>query len=884
MRFEHWLYTLPLRVRSLFQRRKVEDELDEEIRNHIEHETSELVAHGMTPEHARAAARRKFGGAEQVKEECRDNRKLGFLDNLIQDLRYAFRQMRRNPAFTLAAVLTLGLGIGASTAIFSVVYSVLLRPLPYPSAERLVWLGESTQKATGISVTWINFQHWRAETHSFEDMAGFNTADLTMTGRGDAVLTHAGVVTSDFFALTGPGPLLGRLFTETDDLPGAEPAVVVSPEFWNRTLGGDPSVLGQSLALNGKPYQIIGVLRPGLKFFSRPVDMYLPRGLFVPSTLSRGQHQSMHVLGLLKPGTTLAEGRADLNSIMQRLAVADPGPEDDHQVFAEYLTETQTGEVRPALVLLMGAVGLILALACANVASLLLVRGTARAREIAIRAAIGAGRFRIARQLLTENLAIAVLGGGLGLLVAELCLRTLVFIGPPGIPRLSEAGIDPHVLVFATAVTIIAGLVAGTAPVFSSRDVDLTVALKEGSAGAGAGARGHFLRSGLVVAEFAITLVLLFASGLLIRSLVAAETRYPGFDAGHLLALELQLPPSRYKSNESIHQFYSQLIEQVRSRPGVEAVGAVTCPPSAGDCGDWWYSILGKPEPARGDVPLCLFNTADTDYFNTMRMRLLAGRQFTDQDRENGPAVVVINEELASKWWPAPDLAVGQQIKMGGPYIEGPVCQIVGVVGSVSQMGLDTRPMPEVYYPFLQRSDSAMVVMIRTTGEPSALADSVRAEIVSLDRNVPIQSLSPFEKWVGAPLERRRFITLLLAVFAGLAVVLASVGIYGVLSFWVSTRQKEIAIRLALGARRTTILRWAGFHAIRLAVCGMGLGAFGAWAASRWLKSLAFGVSLTDPRTIAAAALGVILVAGLAVTIPLRRAVRVDAGRTLHDD
>jgi putative ABC transport system permease protein len=816
-------------------------------------------------------------------EQAHESWQFPTLETFIRDVRYGLRAIRRSPGFSLILVLTLALGIGANTAIFSVVYSVLLRPLPYPAAERLVWLGESTAKASGISVTWINFQHWRNENTSFEDMAGISWSDVTVTGRGEALLTHASLVTHCFFGLTGYKPLMGRLFTEDDDRQGAAPTVIVSGEFWSGALGSDPGVIGETLALNGKPYEVIGVLRPGVKFFRRPVDLYLPLGRSASATTSRSQHGSMRVLGLLKGGVRLAEARSGLDAIMERLAQADPGPEDDHRVAAAYLIEATTGDLRPTLLMLLGAAGLILVLACANAASLLLVRTTLRAREIAIRTAIGAGRSRIARQLITESLVIAVIGGSMGLILGELCLRALVLVGPTDIPRLAEAGLDIQVLIFAAAAATLVGLAAGFAPAFIARKVDLSVELKENSAGAGASRRGHMFRAGLVTAEIAITLILLFGSGLLIRSLIAAQTRYPGFDSGHLIALELQLPPSGYKTDENIRQYYRKLTDDLRAEPGVESAGAVTCPPSAGDCGDYWYSILGRPAPARGDVPLCLFNTADTSYFNTMKMRLVAGRGFTDEDRDKGLLVAVINEQLARKWWPDPDGALGRQIKMGGPYMEGPVYQIVGVVGNVSQMGLDTQPMPEVYFAFSQRASSAMVVMIRASGDAASLIPAVRSVVSSLDRNVPIQSLRPFEKWLGTPLERRKFTTLLLTIFATLAIILAAVGIYGLFNYWVSIRQREIAIRMALGARRAAIVRSVGVIAIRVAAIGVAAGAVGCWLASGWLRALVFGVSVADPKMMIAAAAGVIAVASLAVSVPLWRAVQVDPVRNLRD-
>ncbi len=499
-----------------------------------------------------------------------------------------------------------------------------------------------------------------------------------------------------------------------------------------------------------------------------------------------------------------------------------------------------------------------------------------------MRTAIGAGRRRLARQLITENLVLAMTGGAFGLLLAALCLRLLIGLAPGDIPRLSEVSLNVPVLLFSCAITVIVGLVVGILPMRQAGKVDVLAALKEGSTGAGTGRRWQLLRNGLAVGEIAITIALCFASGLLLRSLIAAQMSDPGFNPEHLLALELQLPPE-YKSDASIRNYYGKLIDGLRQARGVRAVGAVNCPPSAGDCGDWWYSVAGRPLPSRNEVPLSLFNTADGTYFRTMQMRMLSGRGFTVADREHGLRVAVINEELARKWWKVPQLAVGEQIKVGGPYMDGLVYQIVGVVANVSQMGLDSAPLPEMYFPFAQHPSSAMVVLIRTGGDLRAVSDTARRLVASLDPNVPIQSLRPFETWLGAPLQRRRFSTALLTTFAGLAMVLAGVGIYGTLNYWVRLRQKEIAVRMALGARRATILRWVGAYAARLAVFGVVMGALGSWLASRWLTALVFGVSAHDPSMMLAASATAVVITGLAACVPLLRVARVDMLRSLRD-
>ncbi|HWE85454.1 MAG TPA: ABC transporter permease [Terracidiphilus sp.] len=872
------------KIRSLFSSRpSISDELGEEMEAHLQFLIEDNLARGMTPAQARAAAHRHFGNQALVRERAYTAWQFPSFETILQDIRYGIRGIFRAPAFALIVILTLAVGVGANTAIFSAVYTVLLKPLPFPSGQRLVWLGESAPKAEGISVTWINFQHWQNENHSFETMAGFQTADLTLTGRGQAVLTHAGVVTSQFFALTGSRAMLGRLFTASDDDLHSPATVVVNEGFWSKNLGADPRIVGKPLMLDGASYEIIGVLPRDPGFFLRTPDYYLPFRPSPQQLSKRSAHGSMRVLALLKPGVTLAQSRSDLDSIMERLAHADPGPEDTHRAYAQFLTQERTGDVSHALALLMGAVAFVLLLSCANVGGLLLMRVTTRAREMAIRSALGAARARLARQLVTETLLLASIGGAFGMLLAALGLRAMVALGPRDIPRLSEATLDIPVLLFATALTLAVGLLCALVPVFSSGRVNLNVVLRESSAGSGAGRLGHTLRTGLVVAEVAAAVVLLFTSGLLLRSLFVAETASPGFDPSRVLALELQLPPIRYKSDPAILDFYSRLESALRAQPSVLSVGAVNCPPAAGDCEDWWYSIQEKPAPSRDNMPLTLLNTADPGYFQTMRIPILAGRGPSPQDTAGAPPVAIINQVLAQTWFPDPQAAIGRHIKIGGPYTKGPLLEIVGVTANVSQMGLDADPLPEILYPAAQHVDHSMVVMIRTSGNPEALVDPARRVMASIDPNVPIQSLKTADEWLGATLLQRRFIALLLSVFAAIAVVLAAIGVFGVLNSWVGSRRQEIAIRKAMGARTAAILRRTGRQAAVLAFIGLAIGLGGSWAAARWMKSLVYGVSAHDPLVLSGAAIAALLIVLLAAAVPLARAARVDPIAVLHE-
>ncbi len=871
------------KVARALGRSNLANELQQEMDAHLQFLIDENLEQGMPLEEARAAARRHFGNATTVRERSYETWQFSRFESLLQDLGYAARGIRRARVFSLMVILTLAIGIGANTAIFSAVYTVLLKPLPFPSGERLVWLGESSAKASGISVTWMNFEHWRRENHSFESMAGFEKADLTLTGRGQAVLTHAGVVTNEFFPLTGSRPIMGRLFTASDDEPQSVATVVVTRAFWANTLSADPQIIGKTIALNGTSYIVIGVLARDPAFFLPPVDYYLPFHPSVAQASKRDAHEWMRALGLLKPEVTLSQARSDLDTIMLRLAQADPGPENDHRAFAEFLTEHRTGDLSHAFVLLMASVCLVLVLACANIGGLLLIRMTTRAREMAIRTAIGAGRRRLARQLLTETVLITLVGSAFGILLAGCGLRAIEALGPRDIPRLSEASLNLPVLIFAAALTLAVALVCSLEPLVSLNKVNLTILLKESSTGSGTGRIGHMLRGGLVIVEIAVAVILLFTSGILLRSLWAAETLNPGFEPSHLLALELQLPPLPYKSDAAILDFSARLEAALAAQSGVESVGAVNCPPAAGDCRDWWYSVVEKPTPSPQDMPVTLVNMADSVYFRTMRIPLLAGRAFSDDDRAAAPTVAVINQEIARAWWNDPRSALGQHIKVGGPYMEGPVVEIVGVAANVPQIGLDSPPLPEIYLSAAQRVDAAMVVMIRTKGNPESMIATVRQTLASIDGDVPIQSLKSADAWLGETLVQRRFTTLLLVLFAGIAVILASIGCYGVFNYWVSCRRQEIAIRMAMGADTIAILRRTGRQTAKLGVIGLVAGLTGSWAASRWLSSLAFGVSTHDPVVFCSAALAAFLIVSLSAAVPLWRATQIDPIEALHE-
>ncbi|MEO8661957.1 MAG: ABC transporter permease, partial [Bryobacteraceae bacterium] len=753
-----------------------EADLAEELETHLAMERDELRERGLPTQDADSAARRAFGNTTRIAEQTREAWGLPSLESLFHDIRYGIRTMFRSPGFSAVVVLTLALGIGVNTAIFSVVNAVLLKPLPYPNGERLVWLGESTGKAEGISVTWGNFRHWREDNRTFDEMAAYTFTEQTLTGRGEATITRGVLATTPYFALLGMRPLLGRMLVDADQQAGAPPTIVLAHRFWSGRLGGDTSIVGTTLNLSGTLYEVAGVAAPQWEPWR--ADYYLPLGRTAAKMVGRTEHGSIRALGRLKPGVTLAAARNDLDTILSRLAQADPGPENEHRSYGIFLTDHTSGDLRNPLLLLTGAAVLILLIGCANVASLLLARNTSRASELALRKAIGAGSWRVARQLLTENLALAATGGLAGAGFAYWVLRALIALAPTNIPRLAETSLNLTVLLFACGVTLGAGLLASIAPLATAARVDLATTLREGQRLTGGGKQRQTLRNLLVIGEVALTFLLAFGSALLLRSLIAAQTASPGFQPAGVVTFALQLPGASYRSPEAISDFYTRLIDTTRTLPGVTAVSAISCPPGEGDCGDWFYSVAGRAPPARNEVPVALFNNAAAGYFQTIGVPLRQGREFTSTDTPASPKVAVINEALARTWWPNQS-AVGQRIKVGGPYIEGPTIEIVGVVGDIKQEGLDATSYPEIFQPFTQQRPSGMTVVLRTTSAPDSLMPALRALVAQADSNLPLQNLGTLEKHLGAGLARRRFSALLLTLFAGLAMTLAAVGIYG---------------------------------------------------------------------------------------------------------
>ena len=870
------------RVRAFVTgRRNLSEELAEEMREHIEMQTQDLIDRGMSPDAARQAAYARFGNSTAISEKARESWGFPSLESWLQDIRYTFRGIRRSPAFALSVILTFAAGVGLNTAIFSVLHAVVLKPLPYPAQDRLVWFGESTGKADGISVSWINFQHWHSSNRSFEDMAAFRISESTLTGVPEPRVVRGLLVTSPYFSMLGMRPLLGRLPGSMDDRTGADAVVVLSHAFWSRQFGGDPGIVGRTVALSGTAHEVIGVAAPLWQPWNVDVDYFSSLGPAMAKVADRAQHNSMRVIGRLRPGVTLSAARADLDGIMARLDENDRGPEVGHRSFGRFLAEYATEEVSSPLLIVMGAAALILMIACTNVASLLLARNTARAGELAVRTAIGAGVARLVRQSITETLTITALGGALGILLAWWMLRLLVTLGPREIPRIAEVGLDLNVLAFSLAVTLVSGLAAGLAPVALAVRMDVTSALKNAARTVSDGKRRQALRSTLVVCEVALTFILAFGAGLLLQSLIAAQSTSPGFNPRGLASFSLQLPSAAYGSPEAVSAFYSQLLSGLSRTPGITGAGAAACQPAGGECGDWFFSIAGRPAPAANELPIALMNTVTAGYFRIMAVPIRAGREFSDADRFDGPKLAVINEAFARMWFQGQS-PIGRHIKIGGPYQEGPLVEVIGVVADIRQSGLDTEARPEVFFAYAQRRARSMTVVVRSAGDAAQIVPVLRRQVASVDRNLPLHKLAVIEDSLGAGLARRRFTTALLTVFASLAMLLAAIGIYGLLSYWVNRSQVEIAIRLALGARRGAILRWTGLKGLRLALAGIAIGAAGAWAGADVLRNLVFGVQPHDFINIAGAAVATLFVSCAALLVPAWRAARIDPARRLQ--
>lgn len=875
-------------LRSLFQKEKVCQELNEELAGFLEMALEGKIKEGMSPQEARRAVRLERGSLEVAKELVGSDGWESFVETMWQDLRFGLRMFCKNPGFTAVALLTLALGIGANTAIFTVVNGVLLNPLPYPHPEQMVSLAETLPPFAQFAISYPNFLDWARMNHTFQAIAAYRQNNFNLTGSGEAQRVKATQVSAVFFPLIGVEPVIGRGFSPEEDKPGGEPVVMLSEGLWRSRFGGAPDILDKTLTLDGTGYRVIGVVPKDFYFCCESTnfrlgDVYLPVGAWnVPWMHDRGAHPGLFAVGRLKTGVPLEQARVEMNTIARNLATAYPDSDKNAGIVLTPLKEQMLGNVRPVLLMLLAAVGFVFVICCVNVANLLLARSTARAREFALRAAIGASRGRTIRQLLVESAVLAVAGGALGLLLAMWGTRAGLAALPQALPLANDIRLDPHVLLFTLTVSVLASLLFGLAPAWQASRADLNEMLKEGERGASSG--GHGIQSAFVAAEMALTVVLLIGAGLMIRSLTHLWRVNPGFDPRNVMTFTVALPASTAKETpDQVRATVDQLTDTIATIPGVNAVAITNGAfPMNGDSevGFW---VEGRPKPpTQREMPNAMNYIVGPDYLKVMSVPLRHGRFFTTQDHLHSPFVAVIDDSFAVQHFPNQD-PVGQHLNLAG---FDPPLQIVGVVGHVNQMGLDENEnspatvqiytpvaqIPDEYISLLAKSEG-FVVRMQAPNHPTTTA--IRQAIEANSQQVAYD-FEPMEGLIADSVANRRFTMILMSLFAGLALLLASIGIYGVTSYVVGRKTHEIGIRLALGAERRDVLRMVLSKGAKLAFAGVTLGLCAAFGLTHLMASLLFSVTAHDPLTFVVVALLLMAVALAACYVPARRAMRVD--------
>ena len=802
------------------------------------------------------------------------------MDSILKDIRFGVRMLASKPTVTIIAVLALALGIGASTAIFSVVNTVLLQALPYPNGNRLVMVWEqnrSRSKDRNV-ISAANYFDWREQNHSFADIAAFYAAPYNITGLGNPQEVTGMAASYNLFDVLGTRPLLGRTFTQEDGVQGKDDVVVLTYGFWQKQFGGDRNVVGKTFALDGVTQTVVGVMPEGLEFYvqensfvKKAPEFWTPIAFTLNSRVRRGRFMS--AIGVLKPGVTLEQARSDMNALGERLEQQYPDFNKGWGINLVPLHQQFSGDLKPALIVLLVAVGFVLLIACANVANLLLARSVTRQKEFAIRAALGAARTRIMRQLLTESLLLALTGCLIGLLLARWGIDALLAISPPDLLSLTTVTMDKRVLGFALVISFLTSLVFGILPAWESSRQKTSEALKEGSRGTTTG-RSHRALNWFVVAQVALSLILLVGSGLMIKSLQRLQSVDPGFNPDNLLTVGISLPRARYAESQKKLDFFQQLLARVRQLPGVESAGAGSGPPFAGIPAATGFTIEVQPPVAPSDEPVTEVRIIDRDYFHTLGIPLRQGRNFTDREVEKESHVVVINETMARQHFSSED-PLGKRLIIEMKQKNEP-CEIIGVVGDVKSKGLDLPIRPMIYWPQAELPDFPMMLVVRTASDPGAIAGALQREVLALDKDQPISDIRSMKSLLADSISRSRFAAFLLSIFAAVAFVLASVGLYGVMSYSVTQRTNEIGIRIALGASRNDVLRLVLKRGLILAGSGVVVGLAGSLALTRLLTTLLFGVSATDPATFALVSAILIVVAVLATYLPARRAMKVD--------
>ena len=802
------------------------------------------------------------------------------LDALRQDLRYALRSYAKTPSFTLVILTTLALGIGASTAIFSMVNAIILRPLPFPDPDRLIFANELNPNGTGMSVSWPNFLDWRARARSFDGLASSRNELLMLTGVDQAQRLEARRVTGNFLDVLGVRPVLGRGFTAEDDQPGSDPVVVVSDGFWRSQLGASAGAIGTHLTLDGTLHTVVGVLPAGFRYI-RPYALLVSMGPHADMIYARnrGDHAGHYVVGRLKPGVTIQTAALDLQRIESELEREHPDTNSRVAAGVEPLASRIVTDVRSTLLVLLGAVGFLLLIACVNVTNLLIARGAARQHELAVRAALGGSRLRLASQLLTESALLSSAGGLLGVLLAAWLLRLLVAVAPEGTPRLDQVQLDRAAALFALAATTVCGMVFGAFPAFQASSAGgQQVVVRGRSTGANAGS--HRLRRGLMVVEVAVALVLLTGAGLMVQTLRHLTLVDTGFRSDHLLTLRTSLRGDRWNEERRI-AFFDDLRSRIKAVPGVHDAALVSALPVDGSDWNSVFIAAGKPVPSRPELPSAAMTMVSVGYFETMGTRLIRGRLFTSADGRRATPTIVVNESLARRVFPHED-AIGQRLKQGWPESPGTWREVVGVVADVKFEGVsDLTPM-QVYMPIAQETPRNVAIVVRASGQPASLQAPVETLVHSMDRDLPIYSVRTMDHLLETSMARERMGVLVLTVFAVLALTLASVGLYGVVAHGVTERTHEIGVRMALGAETRHVLGLVVGQGLATVLAGLAIGVGAALALSRTMQGLLFGVTATDPATFAAVVAMLFSVGMVACYVPAWRATRVDPTTALR--
>jgi predicted permease len=881
--------TIKVPAMNWFSRNKREQELSEEVRDHINRQTEANIGEGMSAGEAQRQAVLQFGGAEAVKEDCREQSRGFWLETLWSDVRYGVRMMARSPGFTLVAILTLALGIGANTAIFSVVNGVLLNPLPFPHPEELVSLSESKPNFATGSISYLNFRDWQRNNHTFSSMAISRPISFSLTGSGEAEQLTAELLSSDYFSLLGVKPVIGRMFEPGEDEVGAAPIAMISAGLWKRKFGSSPEVIGRSITLDGRGFTIVGVIPADFDLMTRSFrnsEIYVPIGQWKNSyLLNRGAGLGIHGIGRLKPGVSIEQARADMDEVTRNLIAAYPDTDKGIGAAVRPLKQDMLGEVRPFLLLLLGAVCFVLLIACVNVANLLLARSTSRAREFAIRSALGAGKGRLVRQLLTESILLGVAGGGLGLLLAVWATRIALQHLPITLPRAAGVGVDARVLIFTIAISLGVGIFFGLAPALKSlKPVQGT--LSESGRG-GSGTR-HRAQNIFVVVEMALALVLLAGAGLMVRTLGRLWSQNPGFNPRNALTFNLSPPPSLMNANaETVRAFMRELDRRIAGTPGVQAVSMTWAAlPMSGDDEDVFW-LDGQPKPAsQNDMNWAVKYVIEPDYLKVMQIPLRRGRFFTPQDNEHAPSVAVIDDTLARKYF-GDDDPIGKRVRLFENVEMGDgTTEIIGVVDHVNQWGLasDAQNLQaQIYLPAMQMPDSFTVLVsygtsavVRHEGAAPGIIEAIRDTSRKMNSEQVVYGEQTMEEIISDSASDRKFSMVLLGTFAALALLLSSIGIYGVIAYLMGERTHEIGIRMALGAQPADVLKLVLGEGARLALLGALIGIVAALGLTRLMSSLLYGVSATDPLTFAAVPMVLLGFAMLACYIPARRAMRVD--------